>query len=288
MTAEILKEEIITEDDKYIASYINDIEEYKSFMFEDHDFLNVPEICKLYLNNPSIVKKILHIDIKEYMDLMPSDIKSQMEIHKYREDTSFDEEEMIIKSIDTIIKLLEINPILLKKTSETELSDHIFRSLFLPLSESGIVVAREMPAGYANKTVGELDFCMYSKSNNVFRVVAIGENKEWGKYAQPIKQLIGYMNKDCGFGFSILFNKKTQLKTVIKKRRSILESFYVETDGAKYFETQQIEEEPFNLKGVVTTLHINPETGDLFKVYHFIVNCHSPERLESAKQARIK
>jgi hypothetical protein len=283
-------EDILTPDDEYVAKNINDIEEYKSFMFDDWDFLDASDIAKNFLENPWIIEGFMHIDIEEYLVLMPNDIKekilSQIEERKDKIAKVIGEEELIVKSIYSITKLLERSPLWLKKTSETELSDSICNALFLSLQNEGFIVVREMPGGYANKTIGELDFCVYTYNDNVLKIVAVGENKEWGNYNDPTKQLIGYMDKDTTFGFSIIFNKETQFKTIVKKRREVLESFNVEENRMKHFETVQISDAPFNLNDVLITAHINPENDRAVNIYHFIVNANSPERKEAARQAR--
>lgn len=290
MESTIRTEDILTPDDEYVAKNINDIEEYKSFMFDDWDFLDASDIAKNFLQNPWIVEEFMHLDIEEYLVLMPNDIKekivSRIEERKDKTVKVIGEEELIVKSIHGVIQLLEEDPIKLAATSETRLSDEIVRSLYLLFNRYGLVVEREKPKGYAKKTIGELDFYIYALKNNVKRVVAIGENKEWGDYNFQIKQLFGYMDKDTEFGFSIIFNKDTQFSTIVKKRREVLKSFYVEENEKKHFETLQISQSPFDLNNVLVTLHKNPENDRVVKVYHFIINANSPERKEAAKQAR--
>jgi len=289
---EVDSSEITNTDDEYLANNINNIKEYKYFMFEDHDFLNVPLYVKAYLNNPEFVRNFVHIDIEEYADLMPSDVRKIIEdkVQKSKQQvtTESSEELTIIKMIYSSIKLRERDPLRLMETSETQLSDDIAHMMFIKLSEIGLVISREMPGGFASKVIGELDFCIYSNKENIFKLVAIGENKEWKSYEKQFKQLLGYMNKDVNFGFIILFNKSIQLRTVLKKRKELLQNFYVDIDSIRHFETEQIIELTDEMKDVIITTHKNPESGDLFKIYHFIVNAYLPERKETAKQARKK
>ncbi len=67
MNIEVLENEIRTSDDEYLAKYINDIEEYKSFMFEDWDFLDVPELIKCYRQNPYLCTDFFHVDLDDYV-----------------------------------------------------------------------------------------------------------------------------------------------------------------------------------------------------------------------------
>ncbi|TQK62032.1 hypothetical protein FB479_106115 [Brevibacillus sp. AG162] len=289
---EISSSEILNDDDEYLAKHINNIAEYKYFMFDDHDFLNVPLYVKAYQQNPEFVINFLHIDIEEYSDLMPDDIRKSLKIdvHKYRNKiaTDYNEESTIVKMIYSSTKLKERDPIRLMETSETQLSDDIAHVLFMKLSDIGLIISREMPSGFANKVIGELDFCIYSNNDNVFRLVAVGENKEWKNYGDQFKQLLGYMDKYVNFGFIILFNKSTRLSTVLEKRKTLLQNFYVEIEGEKHFETEQIIESPDGMNDVIVTIHSNPENGSIFRIYHFIVNAYLPERKETAKQARKK
>ena len=76
----VSEDEIKTQDDEYFAKYINDIKEYKSFMFEDLDFLDISAIFKIYIDNPILVKDFLNINLDDYLELMPSDIQEKYEL----------------------------------------------------------------------------------------------------------------------------------------------------------------------------------------------------------------
>lgn len=283
----INKDEIKTQDDEYFAKYINDINEYKSFLFEDWDFLDIPYYLKVYKKNPAIIEDFLHINLEDYLELMPDDIKATYLRSKRKQEKQLqNEESVIIKSIYNAIKMRENDPYRLMDTSETQLSDDINHIVSEKLRESGLLIARETPSGFAKKGIGEIDFYIYSSCNDIHKVVAIGENKEWGNFEKQIKQLLGYMNKDTQFGFTIIFNKKIKYNTLIKKRKEILENFYVEIDNQRYFETESAIWGIEGIPDVVVTSHKNPEDGNYFKIYHFIVNANLNERRETAKQAR--
>ncbi|WP_400243748.1 hypothetical protein AB3U99_21320 [Niallia sp. JL1B1071] len=132
---------------------------------------------------------------------------------------------------------------------------------------------------------GELDFYIYSLDVES-RAIAIGENKEWGNYTRQLKQLIGYMNENVLFGFTIVFNKKTKLQTVLESRKEIVQNFCIELNEEKLFQTVSCNFDILSKGNMIVSSHKNPENNKKFNIYHFIVNTYRPEREEAAKQAR--
>lgn len=279
--------------DRYIAENINNIEVYKEFLFEDNDFLD--DVLSLHIEmfkkSPLFVEEILHVDLDEYVELMPSDkkeeyinIKSKLDLSK---NSKRKVEDLIVKSIYNAIKKRENDPRRLIDTSETQLSDDIRDIVQQGLYGNNIMISREMPSGFSKKSIGECDFYVYRYNNDIYEEIAIGENKEWGSFSEQVKQLIGYMNPNTMFGFTILFNKNVNLSYALEKRKTILNEFYVEIDGEKHFEViGEIIEIP-SMDDVLVTLHKNPEKeGSYFKLYHFIVNAKLDEREKTAIEAR--
>ncbi|MFD2045703.1 hypothetical protein ACFSTA_18635 [Ornithinibacillus salinisoli] len=277
-----------SEDDKFIIQNLNNLEAYQHFLFSDHDFLDVDNFLNIYFVAPKAIKPF-NIDLNEYIDLMPGDIKKRylqtIEKEDLKEDINI--EELIVRIIHTAIKQKENDSRRLMKTTETQLSDDIAHILQAILTDKGVITAREQPSGYALKNIGELDFFIYSQQNYTFNPIAVGENKEWGNFQKQFKQLIGYMKEDIDFGFTILFNKSTRLETILKKRETFLQDFHVEFNGEKHFETIEIIKGYNDINEILITTHKNSENNTRFKIYHFIVNAYRPEREESAKQARI-
>lgn len=283
--------EIKREDDKYIAEHINDINSYEDFMFQDFDFDEgfISDLLRLCNYNKNLADNLFNINLDEYIELMPDDIKEkyiQVNSNKIKKEKT-GLECMIVKSIYNSIQLCKDNPRRLQSKSETELSDDIANIISEKLSTEGINIEREKPSGFAKKTVGELDFRISKREDGVLKVIAIGENKEWGKFSSQLKQLIGYMNCDISFGFTILFNKTVRLQHLIDERKKILENFYVEDSGSKKFKIIGEVQSVKGLNDVVVTLHENPEKDNsYFKIYHFIVNAKLDEREKAAIQAR--
>lgn len=289
------------EEEKLLINKIKSPDIFIDLCFEDFDFkeASVNNILKLLQNDvnndTNLTGEFLHMNIEEidkYMPLMPPDKKGEYEklknrlFEKHNILPLHDNEDSIVKEIYNAIKMLENNPRKLRKTSETELSDEIRNIVQASLRKENIIVEREMTSGFASKSIGELDFYIYTYIDNTYNVLSIGENKEWGKFKEQLKQLLGYMKCDTKFGFTILFNKKVNLNTLIKSRNKILKEFFVEKDGEKYFEVIGEIEESKEMKNVVLTRHKNPEDNTSFKIYHFIVNAKLDEREETAKQAR--
>lgn len=281
---------------------IDDMKEYDIFLdlcFEDFDFQeyaieDMMELLRIdVLNGTDYLGNYYHADIEymdKYIELMPIDIKNEYEklkglIVKESKTMSIDED-IIIKEIYNAIIMLENNPRKLRQETETDLSDEIRNIIQAALRKEKIQISREMPSGFAKKSMGEVDLYIYKYINDVYNILAIGENKEWGNFNEQLKQLLGYMKCDTKFGFTILINKTMNLDVLIRKRIEILEKFYVKKDGKKYFQIVGNIQSVDEMKNVIRTLHINPEDNTFFPIYHFIINAKVDEREEAATQAR--
>jgi hypothetical protein len=200
-----------SENDEYVLEHIDDLESFQSFLFADWDFLDVDSYVNMYFNSPKSLEAF-NVDLDEYIELMPYDIRDRYlqkrNSNQIQNKESENLEELIIRLIYSSIKQKELDARRLLETKETQLSDDIAHILQTSLEDKGIIVAREQPGGFAQKSTGELDFFLYTQTNHTFKSIAIGENKEWGNFIKQFKQLIGYMNEDIPFGFTILFNKK--------------------------------------------------------------------------------
>lgn len=200
-------------------------------------------------------------------------------------------EAAIVKEIYEAIEERQNDPKRLSEQSETELSDDIKGIVGAVFKRDGIIVEREHPGGRAIQNIGEIDLFIYRHESQ--EILAVGENKLWGpdNFNKQIKQLLGYMQPDKGFGFTIIFNKNTHLKTVVEGREEILKNFSVEKEGNKCFEVKGpifvVENWIPGIKDVLITHHENPEKRDSrLRLYHFIANCKNEERVEAARQAR--
>lgn len=279
----------ITNDGDNLYEFLNNADNYIDFLFEDWDFLYVHRLFEIYKSNPVFLERFLHVNIDDYTDLMPNDIRKEYEIIKknlYEKYNMVESEEaLIIKDIYSAIQNETMRPAFYEKHSEVELSDTIRNILLLKYKEHNLYIERESRGGYAKKDSGELDFYIYKSANGIYQQIAVGENKKWGEYEHSIKQLLGYMTENTRFGFTIIFNKNTRLDTVIKSRRKILEDFNVDGNFRVMEEIKELQ----YMKDVLVTMHENPERkGTYFNIYHFIFNVCRPERKIAAEQSREK
>lgn len=274
-----------TQEEKDIIKNLNNRKFYLEDLFNDWDFLNIEKLTTLYQTNPEVFDKI-GIDLSYYLDLMPNDIKKTVEesINEMKEldllnQKNFELEFTIITQIKNAIKMRERYPERLYGTSEDELSDDIKDIVFMQLEKMHIIVQIEARGGFANKKVGENDFYIYKVDDNgSLNQIALGENKVWNNFEKQIKQLIGYMNENIKFGFTIAFNKSEELCKVREKQLEILE-------GMK-------SDEKINIKSIIKdediiiSLHTNPENNRDYRIYHLVANAYYPERKKLAKESR--
>jgi len=78
-----IKETYTSEDgENYVLNAITDFEEYYYILFADHDFLpdSLERLIIIYLRNPERFKMLFpDVDLNEYQDLMPKDLREQFE-----------------------------------------------------------------------------------------------------------------------------------------------------------------------------------------------------------------
>ncbi|MED3896295.1 hypothetical protein P4797_15115 [Priestia aryabhattai] len=80
-------------DELRLLTIIRTPEDLKGVCFEDIDFLDIGEIFELYKTNPEFVNGFLHIDLEDFIDLMPEDILLEFENIKtdlQKEDTEIE------------------------------------------------------------------------------------------------------------------------------------------------------------------------------------------------------
>lgn len=83
--------------DRY--EYINNVDNYLDFLFEDWDFLDLHVIYSLYKEKPYMLKKFLHIDIERYLELMPPDIERECRELKERKQDIMDRKNNVTLNI---------------------------------------------------------------------------------------------------------------------------------------------------------------------------------------------
>lgn len=241
--------------------YINNIEDYLEFMFKDYDFLSVSEG--------------MGSELEEYFDLMPEDIRNKVKKElQQRENLP---ENIIIKILLSTINQIESQPTLYMSCSEPQLNDHIFaisRQFFL---EKNIIIEREKLHGFASKTSGETDLYFYDKTT--LENIAIGESKNIKLFLKMTKQLLGYMNRNTKFGFTISINKNQDISKARDKIINELNSF----STGKDFSLITLEK----FDDFIISKHKMPENDENeIILIHLILNLNTTSRQNIAKEAR--
>ena len=78
---------------------INNIKNYIDFLFQDWDFLDLEIIYSIYKDKPQLLEKFFHIDVENYLELMPNDIVEECQKMKERRETNMDEKNNTIFNI---------------------------------------------------------------------------------------------------------------------------------------------------------------------------------------------
>ena len=262
------------EEELEIINLLNERFFYQDCLFFDLDFLDIDQIVFFYQIG-SVAYNILGVNINYYLDLMPKDIREEIKKAQIQEENS--DEKIIINQIKNTIKLRERYPNRLFNMSEEELSDDIKDLTQLALQKDGIIIEREARGGFANSKVGENDLFLYKVEAGKIIQLAVGENKIWNNFEKQVKQLIGYMNENIEFGFTIVFNKTMPLIDVRNKQIEILKN-------NKELNLIDIIEKENN----IISIHMNPENSKKYKIYHLIVNAYHPEREQISREVRKK
>lgn len=76
--------------------YLNNVDSYLDFMFQDLDFLHLEEMYSIYKKNSKILENFLHIDIEQYIELMPIDIQEEHNMQIERKKWDMDKRNMTV------------------------------------------------------------------------------------------------------------------------------------------------------------------------------------------------
>ena len=65
-------------------------------MFQDWDFLSLEEMYSIYKREPKVLDDFWHIDIGQYIELMPTDIQEEYNIQTERKIRDMDKRNMTV------------------------------------------------------------------------------------------------------------------------------------------------------------------------------------------------
>lgn len=264
-------------DEIEILKQINNRSFYEGDLFWDWDFLFIDSIVNLYQTDINTFNS-MGVDLRDYLDLMPNDIRKQVQASLEAENIQDCSEEFIITQISNVIKQMELDPVRLEKYTEDEISDDIKSRMQFALELKNIIIEREARGGFAEKEIGEIDFFLYQNYEHRYIQLALGENKVWGKFENQLKQLLGYSNKNINFGFTITINREKTYQEIKESQLEILQNFNCNNN----FPVSDIQEKD----DMLVSIHSIPEQNKSFKIYHFILNANGQYRKDSAIQAR--
>ena len=247
-------------------------------MFQDYDFLSIPRFLTTSAE-PNTLSDIMGVDIDEYIELMPEDIRRRYSENCLQQEKSISKSEQIINSFLNAIREIELHPTLYKNHTEPQINDIIASFVKQFLTLINVAVTRETPCGYALKDTGEVDFFLFESSSG--NNIAIEESKDAGQFSKTIRQLLGYMNRDTQFGFTISINKTNTVDEAKKQIIKELEKFKEITE----FKTIKI----IRNNDYIMSLHIMPEDNTKnILLYHLVLNFNTDARKDITKQARKK
>ena len=283
--------------ENFILNQLKDINCYFDFCFEDHDFLpdQLDCIVSLYINEPKLVEEFLHVNLDEYVELMSADLrelynekKNERKQEQKQEHNIEWSEELIIKELYNSFRLLSEYVIEIREKSEVEISNEIFRmNKILFKKYYKLELERESEIGHSRKKLGENDFYIY-QNNDEYVNIAIGENKLLSGFSHAYGQVLGYLNPNFKFGFTISINKN---KSIRDAYQYIIGELEKEKDRNKFddFKIVDISESPFGeeCKYLVRSTHIIPEDKERkMNLYHLILDLNDNYRRNVAIKAR--
>lgn len=130
---------------------LNDIENYFDFLFQDWDFLYVDKIYTIYKKSPVMLEQFFHIEIEQYIELMPRDLQEEYkklnELKTEKNESSKEKEQYIVNNIYSFLQLEMLKAKKYENCNEVDLGDDIRNGVFLLFKEHGIDIEREARAG---------------------------------------------------------------------------------------------------------------------------------------------
>lgn len=260
--------------DNYVLNAITDFEKYYYILFADHDFLpsSLERMIIIYLRNPDLFKGLFpNVDLKEYRDLMPKDLREQFEELNYglgesiKKDVS---EPTLLQDLFFCSERLQANH-KYKDSSEDDMNDYI-RDL---LTSSGYDLRDQTRQGTSNggKQAGEVDI-LVRKENFPYSIIeALKLSSVNEAYiSEHINKIYKYDTLGNRCNFIISYVKIKNFSEFWKNYILFTESFHYPFELVKFIVPQN-NQYP-ELKWVVAELKRN---DIITRLYHIIIHIPS-------------
>lgn len=289
-------EDYLSEEDGHniVIEILEDFDNYLNICFPDHDFLSesLEEMVEIYLRSPEIMESFFQdVNLDEYIDLMPVDLRELYCEKKYSKKLVKDEysqnndtERNVIIELYSALSLLQNHSVEWVCKSEVEISNDIYRMTKRVLkSLFNLEIEREAQIGRAKVNIGETDFAIYFNDRH-YKNIAIIENKYIERFLDEYGQLLGYLNQSFKFGVTISINVG---KTIGKAVDFIIEKLKSIND--EDFKIVKIDRNPFGneYNYIIKSEHTLPEDDTrTMSIYHLILNANDTARKRIAGESR--
>ncbi len=255
--------------------------------FDDFDFLEeeIRHLVEYAIDGWLWIFGYTYEEVDRYIEVMPIDIaeryllfRKEQQIIKNNNENNI--ERGIIQVIENAMRTFERRVVNHSKKLEVELTADLQEKIEDVIADKyNVMVTREFTLGRASKTIGETDLYFYRRDSDGITDIAILENKNIENFKDQYLQLIGYLNSNFMFGITVSINRKY---TILKAQEKIITTL---ENISGDFKTEKIYNTTTKSHYLVSE-HIMPETNNMMRVYHFILNLYDESRVVAAISAR--
>ncbi len=258
----------------YVLNAITDFEEYYYILFADHDFLpgSLERMTIIYLRNPDMFKKLIPaVDLKEYRDLMPKDLREQFDELHYGLDESIKKdvsEPDLLQDLFFCSERLQANH-KYKDSPEDDMNDYI-RDL---LTSSGYDLRDQTRQGTSSggKQAGEVDILVRKEKFPYSIIEALKLSSVNKAYiSEHINKIYKYDTLGNRCNFIISYVKIKDFKKFWQNYILFTETFHYPFELVKFIVPQH-NQYP-ELKWAVAELNRN---DIITRLYHIIIHIPS-------------
>lgn len=267
-----VKEAYTSEDrDNYVLNAITDFEEYYYILFPDHDFLpnSIESMIIIYLRNPERFKMLLpDVDLNEYRELMPKDLREQFEELSYgacEHNKKNVSEPILIQDLFFCSQRLQAN-YEYKDSSENRRNDYI-RDL---LDAMGYSVRDQTRQGTSNggKEAGEVDILVRKEDLPFSIIEALNLSSISEAYiCEHINKIYKYDTFGNSCNFIISYVKTGDFLNFWNKYLNFIVSFHYPFELIEFTVPQK--NQYSELKWAVIKLNRN---GIFTTLYHIVIH----------------